>query len=193
MSCFHLSRQFANAKDQPIEVHIQRHFNYIQIKIVKNESFAKSVVLIPLCILVIIVYCLHYYLEDLPVYLSFTLGGFGFLFSYFLLCNLIITEESVLIIRSIHGVQYNYRNLLGKVTSKFISSTNIIINEATTMSKVVSYLAVLEVQSSQLSTSQQIHPIFNHLVPRIDCIKLVYSSLYDFLENKQGASQQTTV
>lgn len=111
-SCFHLSRQFTNLKDQLIELHVQRHFNYIQIKVVKCNSFAKSVFIVPLLILLVVTYWLQinlevsrkhfsafcfkiyilFYLQDISIWISLSISGSIALFSYFLFCHYIITE-----------------------------------------------------------------------------------------------------
>ncbi|XP_015793072.1 phosphatidylinositol N-acetylglucosaminyltransferase subunit H [Tetranychus urticae] len=178
---YHVCRKFESLKCFQIEAHVYSHSNFIQIKLFKTSSFKNSLLslynVIMFGIICLVCNFIHPMSLQLKILLVFTLTSILTLF----ILNFIIIEESLEIIRSIKGVNYYTKNMLGKETSKFIGSTNFVINEAITMFRVISYLAVLACESNQLTSSKQVNLIFTKMLPRNDCLEFIYTHIHHFL------------
>nr|CAH0102510.1 unnamed protein product [Daphnia galeata] len=90
----------------------------------------------------------------------------------------IIPTESLLVVKTV-GLQITTIFASGRKSAKFISWERIqgvVINETITMHQVLFYLAILLKYGH--GTTTEILPIFQHSLPRLDCLKKIYKSIH---------------
>ncbi|XP_053207360.1 phosphatidylinositol N-acetylglucosaminyltransferase subunit H-like isoform X2 [Panonychus citri] len=180
---YYVHRKFISVQCYQLEAHVYCHTNFIKIKLVKIDSFV-NVITSPILMFTFI-YSIVIYFILMSFLVKIILGFILLLFSCLLTFYFNVVEESLEIIKSINGVNYTTKNMLGKKVSKFINSSNFVINEAITMSQVISYLAVLTCESSKLTSSRQVNLILTHLLPRNDCLTFIYTHIHSFLNDEK--------
>ncbi|XP_023718294.1 phosphatidylinositol N-acetylglucosaminyltransferase subunit H-like [Cryptotermes secundus] len=90
-----------------------------------------------------------------------------------------VNSESVLLVAPV-GLQLTATYQFGRQTSQFIPwhfITDVIINEAITLHRVVYYLAVLLEQPYHETTRKKLIPLFQHTRPRLACLEMIYQRI----------------
>lgn len=89
----------------------------------------------------------------------------------------LVTKESILIEMGVIGIQNSQMYIFGRQSSAIMHKKDIedvIINEAITMNSVIFYLAVLR-------KDQSLKPLFQNLLPRLDCLEVMYQEIQNCL------------
>ena len=124
----------------------------------------------------------------------------------YLLNLLPVIEESISFLHNLNGFEYEIRYLFQNPKRRFIPTKRIIINEGITMQRIIFYLCaipnsmqsyVLEEHdhfdsdlknkqknspwndsSSSNIQNQNTIPLFIHVLPRLDCLKIIYQNYH---------------
>jgi len=99
--------------------------------------------------------------------------------------SLLTYSESLLIVKNV-GIEITTVFASGRKATKFIAWERIsgtVINEVITMQQVLFYLAIL--LHGGVEEKVEIMPLFQHIMPRLECLKTIYQRLHHILNKTE--------